>query len=157
MTCGRAGRVPSDTSRNGRGTMVQRLSGGCACGAVRYETDADPIVMLNCHCSDCRKASGSGYAAIVIVRKDSLQRHGEARFHKVRGGSGRTVERGFCTNCGSPIFVKVERFPDLLGVQAGSLDDPAQHKPSMDLYTDSAPPWDSMRSETTKFPRGRSA
>lgn len=137
--------------------MGQKLSGGCACGAIRYETDADPIVMLNCHCSDCRKASGSGYAAIVVVRKDSLQITGEVRFHNVRGGSGKTVGRGFCANCGSPVLVRLERLPDVLGIQAGSLDDPGQHKPSMDLYIDSAPPWDSMRPDTTKFPRGRSA
>ncbi len=137
--------------------MAQKLSGGCACGTIRYETAADPIVMLNCHCSDCRKASGSGYAALIIVPKNSLQTSGEVRFHKARGGSGKTVERGFCANCGSPVLVKLERFPNVLGLQAGSLDDPAQHKPSMDLYTDSAPPWDSMRPNITKFPRGRSA
>jgi len=70
--------------------MTSKLSGGCACGAIRYESDAAPTVMLNCHCSDCRKASGSGYAAIVIVQKSSLQLSGEARFHKLRGGSGST-------------------------------------------------------------------
>ncbi len=137
--------------------MAQKLSGGCACGAIRYETDAAPTVMLNCHCSDCRKASGSGYAAIVVVPKSSVQLNGEARFHKVRGGSGRIVERGFCPDCGSPLFIKLEHLPDILGIQAGSLDDPARHRPSMDLYTGSAPPWDSMHPDTTKFPKGRSA
>jgi hypothetical protein len=67
------------------------------------------------------------------------------------------VERGFCPNCGSPVLVKLEGFPDVLGIQAGSLDDPARHKPSMDLFTESAPPWDSMRPDTKKFPKGRSA
>jgi len=84
--------------------MRRKLSGGCACGAIRYETDADPVVMLNCHCSDCRKASGSAYAAIVVVPKNSLQITGEVRFHDVLGGSGKTVGRGFCANCGSPVF-----------------------------------------------------
>ena len=67
--------------------MPKKLSGGCACGAIRYESDADPTVMLNCHCSDCRKASGSGYAAIVIVQKSSLNLNGEARFNKLHEGS----------------------------------------------------------------------
>jgi hypothetical protein len=124
--------------------MTSKLSGGCACGAIRYESDAAPTVMLNCHCSDCRKASGSGYAAIVIVQKSSLQLSGEARFHKLRGGSGSIIERGFCPDCGSSLFVRLERFPNVLGIQAGSLDDPALHNPSMDVYTDSAPEWDAM-------------
>ena len=67
------------------------------------------------------------------------------------------VERGSCPNCGSPVIEKAERLPNALGIHAGSLDDPAHHKPSMDLYTDSAPPWDAMLPATTKFPRGRSA
>jgi hypothetical protein len=67
------------------------------------------------------------------------------------------VERGFCPNCGSPLIEKVERLANALGIAAGSLDDPALYKPSVDLYTDSAPPWDSMLPDTTKFPRGRSA
>jgi hypothetical protein len=134
--------------------MASKLSGGCACGAIRYESDAEPTVMLNCHCSDCRKASGSGHAAIVIVQKSTLQLSGEARFHELRGGSGGTIERGFCPDCGSPLFVRLERFPNVLGVQTGSLDDPALHKPSMDLYTDSAPAWDMMGPETRKFARG---
>ncbi len=99
--------------------MTQKLSGGCACGAIRYETDADPIVMLNCHCSDCRKASGSGYAAIIFVPKDPVRVRGEVRFHEVRGSSGKMVERGFCPNCGSPIIEKVERLANALGNPSG--------------------------------------
>ena len=59
--------------------MASKLSGGCACGAIRYESDAEPTVMLNCHCSDCRKASGSGHAAIVIVQKSTLQQFPNAQ------------------------------------------------------------------------------
>jgi hypothetical protein len=49
--------------------MSQTIAGGCACGAVRYETDATPVAMFNCHCRDCQRASGSGYAAILVVPK----------------------------------------------------------------------------------------
>jgi hypothetical protein len=45
--------------------MAQKISGGCACGAIHYECNADPVVMLNCHCRDCQRASGSAYAAVV--------------------------------------------------------------------------------------------
>ena len=69
--------------------MPQKLSGGCACGAIRYECDADPIIMMNCHCRDCQKASGSGYAAIVVVPKAAIQIRGEQRYHKVIGQSGK--------------------------------------------------------------------
>jgi hypothetical protein len=132
-------------------------TGGCACGAARHESDAAPTVNAELPLHDCRKAGGSGYAAIVIVEKSSLQLSGEARFYKLRRGSGSIIERGFCPDCGSPLFVRLERFPNVLGIQAGSLDDPALHNPSMDVYTDSAPEWDAMHPDTKKFPRERSA
>src|SRR6201981_3573825 len=50
-------------------SALQNFSGGCACGAVHYETTVDPVLMLNCHCRDCQQASGSAYAPLVIFRK----------------------------------------------------------------------------------------
>jgi len=52
--------------------------------------------MLNCHCRDCQQASGSAYAAIVVVPKTAVQIRGEPRYHKVVGKAGKPVERGFC-------------------------------------------------------------
>ncbi len=134
--------------------MGQKLSGGCACGAVRYETDAEPVVMLNCHCRDCQKASGSAYAAIMVVSKSAVQVTGEPRYHKVVGSGGKAVERGFCPTCGSQVLAKLERMPDVLGLQAGSLDDPSRYAPAMDIFTDSAQPWDHMQAGTQKLPQG---
>jgi len=134
--------------------MAAKLSGGCACGAIRYETSADPVVMLNCHCRDCQRASGAAYAAIMVVPKSAVQMQGEPRYHRIVGKGGKAVERGFCTNCGNPVVARLERMPDLIGLQAGSLDDPAQYRPAMDIFTDSAPPWDCMSAETKKLGQG---
>ena len=134
--------------------MGQTLSGGCACGAIRYETDADPVVMLNCHCRDCQKASGSAYSAMVVVPGSAVRLSGEPRYNKVVGKGGKAVERGFCPTCGSQVTAKLERMPDVLGLQAGSLDDPSRFKPAMDIFTDSAQPWDIMLPDTQKLPQG---
>jgi len=130
--------------------MARKLSGGCACGAVRYECDMDPLVMLNCHCRDCQKASGTAYAAVVAVPKTAVQMKGELRYHKVIGESGKAVERGFCPSCGSQVILKLERLPDVLGLQAGSLDDPSIYRPAMDVFTSSAQPWDHMNPAVQK-------
>src|SRR5258707_13767382 len=79
------------------------MSGGCSCGAVRYEASADPVVMLNCHCRDCQRASGAGFAAVVVVAKSALRIEGELRYHETVGESGNVVERGFCPTCGSRV------------------------------------------------------
>ena len=124
--------------------MAQKLSGGCSCGGIRYEGNADPVLMLNCHCRDCQRAGGSAYAAIMVMPKAAIQMRGEPRYHKVIGGSGKAIERGFCPTCGSQVAVKLERLPDLFGLQVGSLDDPSTYRPMMDAYTSSAQPWDHM-------------
>src|SRR5262249_35144416 len=59
-----------------RSTMARKLSGGCACGAIHYECNVDPVIMLNCHCRDCQRASGSAYAAVVAVPKAAVQMRG---------------------------------------------------------------------------------
>jgi hypothetical protein len=127
-----------------RNDMAQKLSGGCACGAIHYECSADPVLMLNCHCRDCQQASGSAYAAIVVLPKSAVQISGEPRYHKVVGQAGKAIERGFCPNCGSQVTVKLERLPNILGLQAGSLVDPSIYRPAMDVFTVSAQPWDHM-------------
>jgi hypothetical protein len=135
--------------------MGTKLTGGCICGAIRYECDADPVAMLNCHCRDCQRVSGSGYAAILAVPKTAVRVQGEPRFYKTIGESGRAVERGFCAICGSPVLGYLERLPDVMVLRAPSLDDPARFKPTMDIFTESAWPWDAMAAETKKLPKGR--
>ncbi len=134
--------------------MSQKISGGCACGAIRYETDADPVVMLNCHCRDCQRAAGSAYAAVMVVPAASVTMHGEPRYFKTVGDAGHTVGRGFCVNCGSPVAIMLERMPDVLGLHAASLDDPSHYQPAVDIFTERAQAWDMMNAETQKMPGG---
>jgi hypothetical protein len=77
-------------------------TGGCACRQVRYELTAAPARMLNCHCRDCQRASGSAYAAILVVPSDGLRLRGELRYHAVTSERNTRIERGFCPTCGSP-------------------------------------------------------
>ena len=75
--------------------MPQKLSGGCACGAIRYEWAADPLIMMNCHCRDCQKASGSAYAAIVVVRKPLFRFVGSRVTTKLLVSPARRLNAGF--------------------------------------------------------------
>ena len=134
--------------------MDPNLSGGCACGAIRYQVKADPLLMLNCHCRDCQRATGSAYAPVVAVPKAAVELSGELRYHRAVGEDGYAVERGFCPTCGSQVVSRLERMPEILGLLAGNLDDPALHKPEIDMFTSSAQAWDHMRPDTRKYPKG---
>jgi hypothetical protein len=84
--------------------------GGCACGAIRYESTTEPVMMLHCHCRDCQRSSGGPFSSFVIVPTEAFKLlEGSLRFHASPSERGGKTHRGFCPECGSPIAVK----PDL--------------------------------------------
>jgi hypothetical protein len=123
------------------------------CGAIRYECAAEPVMTGNCHCRDCQRANGGAFNPGLIVPRAALKITGEAKYYDVRADSGNTVSRGFCPNCGARVFFKNSAMSDLIGITAGSLDDPSWYRPALDIYTDSAQPWDYMNPELPKFPK----
>lgn len=130
------------------------FTGGCACGAVRYECSAAPLVMLTCHCRDCQRASGGGSSPVVAVPAAALTlERGEPRWYAVRGDAGHTARRGFCAECGSPLLAGSSRMPDVVVIKAASLDDPSWFSPVADLWTSSAQPWDVMDPKLPKVPK----
>lgn len=77
---------------------------------------------------------------------------GAPKFYTVTGDSGNKVNRGFCSECGSPLFSRLSGMPGIVGVRVGSLDNPSRYHPVMDTFVTSAQPWDSMNPELPKFP-----
>ena len=98
---------------------MAKYSGRCACGSVSYECDAEPARMINCHCRDCQRASGSAFAALLAFPKDRVKLSGARTYHAVTSERGTVLERGFCPRCGSPMTIKPSARPDALYVQAG--------------------------------------
>jgi hypothetical protein len=84
----------------------------------------------------------------------AVQITGEVKYYASKGDSGQSVERGFCPNCGSPLFGKPAAMPDMLGIRAGTLDDPSIFTPGMHIYASRAQSWDSMNPDTPQFPQG---
>ncbi|MDH3445208.1 MAG: GFA family protein [Deltaproteobacteria bacterium] len=131
--------------------MAANITGGCVCGAVRYECSAEPVLTGNCHCRDCQKAGGGAFAPALGVPASALKITGKVKYYDTKADSGNVVSRGFCPECGARLFGKSNGMPDLQIVLAGSLDDPSSFRPGMDLYTSSAQPWDNMHAELPKF------
>jgi hypothetical protein len=123
-----------------------RFSGGCACGAIRYSFEGEPLVALNCHCRDCQRESGSAYVPVLIVPfKGWKLERGKPRHFSVPADSGELATRNFCGDCGSPLFgLPATRESDIVTIRAGSLDDPSLFRPTRDIYVSSAQPWDVM-------------
>jgi hypothetical protein len=132
------------------------LLGGCACGAIRYECTAPPLRMVNCHCRDCQRASGSGYSATLIMAASSVRMvAGNCKEHRTLAESGNVAMRAFCGECGSPLFAASSARPDMLGVKAASLDDASWFAPEANVWVESAQPWDCMDPDIPTFARSR--
>jgi hypothetical protein len=125
--------------------------GGCACTQVQYEITADPLRMINCHCRDCQRATGSAYAPLLVFPADSVRVKGDLRYFAVTSERGSKVERRFCPNCGNPVLVKIDDRPDKLYVLAASLDDPSLHRPQANGWMRSATPWDHVDPNVPAF------
>ena len=69
----------------------------------------------------------------------------------MRAESGRLVQRGICQSCGSNLFILAELVPQLQGLWAGSLDDPGNFKPQINVWTRSSPWWSQMDSTMKKL------
>jgi hypothetical protein len=117
------------------------LSGGCACGRVRYECEEVSIVDLICHCRDCQRASGSAYSSMSVVPTDKLTLTRELKYYAIKGDSGGTMHRGFCPECGSPVAARKLETPVITFLQVASLDDPSKFSPTCEIFLSSAQPW----------------
>ena len=131
--------------------MQVPFTGGCACGAIRYECSTNPVFSWMCHCRDCQRASGSAFCPVLYVEKAALTIKGESRYHDVQAESGNVVSRGFCPQCGSPVFIQAELVPSLQGLWAASLDDPSQFQPSVQVWCGSAQSWDCLHPTLPKI------
>ena len=133
-------------------TVETPFSGGCACGAIRYESTAEPVLMLQCHCRDCQRSSGGPFSSFVIVPTEAFKLlKGAPRFHASPSEAGGMTRRGFCSECGSPIVVNAGAAPDVVAIRTASLDDPSWFNLQMDVWTSDAHPWDLMDPALPKF------
>jgi len=117
-------------------------AGGCLCGAVRYAIDVPLTELRACHCRDCQRASGAHGAVVGFVRAANFKLvHGTPKRFAKQADSGRTLVRYFCGECGSSLYSHRASMPEVIGVRAGTLDDPSRLRITGHIWTKSAPPW----------------
>jgi hypothetical protein len=121
---------------------MTKISGSCLCGAVKYTSPVEPVMVAVCHCSHCQKQSGGAFSVNVAIPKGSLQlTAGSTKIYHDQGSSGQPVYRHFCSNCGSPIYSDVVATPQLDWLKAGTLDDTTWVQPNANIWCESAQSW----------------
>ncbi|HVY30873.1 MAG TPA: GFA family protein [Polyangiaceae bacterium] len=119
---------------------VAEYRGGCLCGAVSYVFDAPPRVTVACHCSACRKATGSAFGTWTLVAKDHFRfTSGEQQIAEFQ--SSDHARRLFCKRCGTTLGNFTTRRPSFIHLAAGTLDTPPTMRINLHGYTASKAPW----------------
>ena len=130
---------------------MTELSGQCLCGSIRYSGDPDIKMIVNCHCTDCQKATGSVHGSMVFVEEDKIEFEGEISEFRHPADSGNTLTKLFCSNCGSQVAGKNTGRAGMIGLRAGTIDQKDLIKPGINLYCSSAVPSTPMDPETKQF------
>ena len=133
-----------------------KLSGSCLCGRVRYDSDAEPLFTIVCHCTNCQKQSGTAFSTVVGAPKETLVINGEENLADYidTSDAGDDVRRRFCRNCGSPVFSIVKSLPDVTIIKAGTLEDRSWFEPTAHVWCDSAQPWVHIEPTVKTFAKG---
>ncbi len=116
------------------------LSGSCLCQGVRYEIDGALDAITNCHCSLCRKMSGSAFSSGASVPASSFRIvSGQELLKQWESSPG--YFRQFCSRCGSPLFKIKTKDPNVIRLRVGSLDGDPGVKISKHNHVKSKAPW----------------
>lgn len=117
------------------------FKGSCLCGSVRYELIGEPKRFYHCHCSRCRKATGTGHASNIMVKaQDFRWIEGEALLKRYKVPDAERFYSHFCSQCGSAMPREIPEL-GMIVIPAGSLDHEIPIRPEARIFWDSRAEW----------------
>jgi len=121
---------------------MPNITGHCLCNAVRFTISAALGPAAYCHCTDCRRVTGSAFNISVPVAAAGFEiAAGQPKAYTMTADSGTELTRHFCGDCGAPVYTSSPKHPDTVYVKAGLLDDPSLVEPGHQSWVHSAVPW----------------
>lgn len=115
--------------------------GSCLCGSVSYEITGELSEFGYCHCSSCRKASGTAHAANAgVAAADFRLEDPSGYIREFESSPGKY--RAFCSNCGSPLYARVTSRPGTFRIRLGTLDTPFEKKGRAHMFVSEMASWD---------------
>lgn len=126
------------------------LKGSCLCHAIEYEIHGELGPVMMCHCSKCRKASGSAYAINAMVNTNAFVIvKGQDAISEYESTPG--VFRSFCKHCGSPLVSRRPSQPDIVRLRIGTLDTPVDVKAMAHIFVGSKASWDEIHDDIPQY------
>lgn len=119
---------------------MSERTGGCLCGRIRYRLSAEPLGARVCWCRDCQRIAANG-TVNALFPAAAIEIAGTPAAYLREAGSGNTVRRRFCPQCGCHLFADTPGYPGVVVVRVGTLDDPSSVRPRANIWASSAPVW----------------
>ena len=129
------------------------LHGKCLCEGVRYEISGELGPLGYCHCSQCRRASGSAFGANADARRDEFKWLGGEELVREYESSPDTI-RAFCSRCGSPLYKRSAAKPDVVRIRLGSLEEDPGLRARVHVYVADKAPWYEITDALPRFEQG---
>ncbi len=130
-----------------------KRTGGCQCGAVRYECSDRAVALYVCHCSECRRQSASAFGMSLEVPREGLRLiAGTVKYWTRMADSGRRVNCAFCGTCGSRLWHERDGVEDTVIIKAGSLDQPVDFSEAIHIWTTRRLPGITIPEGAREFP-----
>jgi hypothetical protein len=127
-------------------------TGGCQCGAVRYECDGEPTALYVCHCRECQHQSASAFGMSLSMPAGTMRvTQGMPKFWTRLANSGRQVRCAFCPDCGSRLWHEPVD-GDYLTIKAGLLDEPVDISKAIHIWTTRKLPGVIIPTHAQQFP-----
>lgn len=130
------------------------MEGGCTCGSVRYRLTARPLFVHCCHCTWCRRETGSAFALNALIEAERVALlKGRPEPATLPSASGRGQVLWRCPDCGVTLWSNYPGAgPRIHFVRVGTLDDPAAAPPDIHIYTSTKLPWVSLPDDVPTVP-----
>ena len=129
------------------------ITGGCHCGAIRYEAEIDPATVALCHCTDCQTMSGSAFRSNVPAKREAFKLTGTPKVYVKTAESGNKRAQAFCPNCGTHVYATSVEDQKVFGIRVGTCDQRAELRPARQIWCQSAQPWSMSIDALVKFPQ----
>ena len=132
--------------------MPDTFEGGCACGEVRYRLASVPMFVNCCHCTECRRQTGSAFVVNGVIETSRIDVvSGQPEAVAVPTGSGRPHDIYRCPTCRIALWSDYGRRPALRFVRIATLDNPAALPPNAQIFTRSKLPWVKLSQDIPAF------
>lgn len=120
--------------------MSDLQTGGCQCGAIRYQFEGSVPAAYACHCGECKKQSASAFSMSIPMQYEALRVEGKVSSFESKAFSGKVKHNYFCGNCGTRLWHSRSNPPNAITLKVGTLDDPSEIAPLGHLWVSKKQP-----------------